>query len=401
MKKKIGLLTSSLIGGGAERVVAKLSLLLSTDYDVSIILYDTKHIEYKYYGEIINMTIPPYNGGIVSKLVLLVKRMYKLKRIKKRNKFNLVISFLDTPNIINVLSKTKPCKTILSVRNYPIIKKNQTLTIKLTNIVMKYMYRRADKIITVSRVINLLLRDSYNINLTKIKTIYNPYDLPLIKKSSLELIDKQYIEFMSSEKVFVAMGRMVYQKGFWHLIKAFKIVNDKDNETKLVILGIGEQEDKIRNLILELKLDKSILLTGFKNNPYNILKNGSIFILTSLFEGLSNAILEAMACGCMVISTDCKAGPHEIMYKIPDFNKICNDITEADYGILIPPLETEEIWNYRIITKGEYILAEAMLKYINNKELLEKYRNLSVERVEYFSNERCKREYINIIEKVK
>ena len=148
---------------------------------------------------------------------------------------------------------------------------------------MKHMYKQSDGVISVSRQITEFLIESYRVNKEKITTIYNPFDVKMIEKLSLEPIEEEYRDFMSSDKIFVSVGRQSYQKGFWHLLKAFKLVHDKDSEARLLIVG-RDEGNSVENMINSLGLKESVLLTGYNQNPFKFIRNSKIYVLSSLFE---------------------------------------------------------------------------------------------------------------------
>ena len=400
MKKKVGLLISSLNGGGAERVVSRLSLILSNEYDIYILLFNTDKIEYEYKGEIIDINVPANSKGIMSKILLLLKRVYKIRLIKKNKSLDIVISFLDSPNIANILSKNKSCKVAISIRNYIDIEKKTSSTLKLSNFLMRIIYQYADVVIPVSKEISKMLLEKYSINKSKLKVIYNPYDMVEIEKLANESIEEKYESFMQSNKIFISVGRQTYQKGFWHLVKAFKLVLDKEPDSRLVIIGNEDSTGKLINLIHDLDIMNNVLLTGFQKNPFKFIKRSKIFVMTSLFEGFPNALVEAMACGCPVISTDCKSGPKEILLEKFNFNNTTEDIIFGDYGILVPVFKEGENWDSGTIEAEEYLLAKAMTGLLSDKEKLKFYSRKSIERAKVFNYERCFKEYQSIIEDV-
>ena len=135
-------------------------------------------------------------------------------------------------------------------------------------------------------------------------------------------------------------------------------------------------------------------IIGYKSNPYKYLKNAEIFILNSRHEGMSNALLEAMACDLPIISTDCKAGTREILAPNTNLNKTTNEIEKAKYGILVPIPKKEE----NEITKQERILAEAINKMINEDDLNKYYKNQSKKRIQDFAKEPIIEKWIKLIE---
>lgn len=397
MKKNVGLLISNLNGGGAERVVSRLSTILKEDYNIHVILFDASSINYEYNGRLINMNVGANKGNAFSKISLLLNRVRILRKIKKEEKLDLVISFLDSPNLVNILSKNKDCKTIVSVRNFLGKEKQTSRITKISNIIMKQLYKQSDGVISVSKQITEFLIESYRVNEKNIKTIYNPFDVKMIEKLSLEPIEEEYRDFMSSDKIFVSVGRQSYQKGFWHLLKAFKLVHDKDSEARLLIVG-RDEGNSVENMITSLGLEESVLLTGYNQNPFKFIRNSKIYVLSSLFEGFPNALVEAMACGCPVIAADCQSGPREILISESDLISNINEITYADYGVLIPELESEENWDSSFYDKGDRILAMAMLDLINNQDKVNYYAEKSLQRSQDFTYARCRSEFNSFID---
>ena len=400
MKKKVGLLISSLNGGGAERVVSRLSMILYSEYDIYILLFDAKNIKYDYKGRVIDIKTPANSKGLLSKIKLLMQRTHRTRAIKKTENLDIVISFLDSPNIVNILSKNKGCKVAISIRNYTDFEKRSSRTLKLANFLMKRLYRKADVVIPVSIEISKMLFEKYSISKSKLKVIYNPYDIMDIGRLANENIEDKYENFMHSEKTFISVGRQVYQKGFWHLAKAFKLVLENEPDARLIIIGSGKNDVKLLKLINDLGIENSVLLTGFQKNPFKFIKKSQVYVMTSLFEGFPNILVEAMACGCPVISTDCKSGPKEILLENFNFNNTTEDILFGDYGILVPVFKEGENWDSGTFETEEYLLSEAMISLLRDKEKLKYYSRKSIERAKTFNYERCFKKYKSLIEEV-
>lgn len=358
--KKIGLLISTMNSGGAERVVSHLTRILGEKYEVHLILFEDTYMEYECAGTMHVMSIPAKSGGIFSKLGLLWKRIGQLKKLIRQQELSCVISFLDSPNFVNLLAGVGGCKKVISIRNYSQVENSGTLLGKLTDFAMKLLYRRADKVVTVSRLLERDFATVYGVPAEKITTIYNPYDFDdMRQKGQLELPEEAQA-FFDSGFVFANMGRMVYQKAIWHMVKAFSLVHQVHPEARLVLIGEDRTEGKLSALLEKLRLQDSVLLTGRVRNPYQYLQRADCYVLSSLFEGFPNALVEAMACGLPVIATDCPSGPREILCKEPDLSQKAEEVTEADYGLLIPLPEALEDWSADHITDGQRHMAEAM-----------------------------------------
>ena len=159
---------------------------------------------------------------------------------------------------------------------------------------------------------------------------------------------------------------MTHAKGYPCLIRAYHLISKKIT-SDLVILGIGEEEERLRVLTRELGIEERVEFLGFQENPYKFMKNASLFVLSSLWESFALVIVEAMACGVPVISTDCPSGPGEI-------------ITPGENGMLVSPAD-------------EKALAEAMLKLLEDESLRRKFSCEGKKRAEDFRIEKILPQY--------
>jgi len=394
LKKNVALLIPGLPFGGAERVVSRLSYILGDYYNLSIIVFDSRLSKYDCGCEVIDMALPASNS-IVKKSMMVVKRGARLSKIIKQYKLDVIISFLDGANIVNLVS-AKSCKKVISIRNYKSSEKNPTFISIISQYLLKKLYKRADMVVPVSKLISQNLINEYKLDPQKVAVIYNPFDVLEITKLSFEELEEPYKKFYENSKVIVTVGRKTYQKGFWHLIKAFSLVAKNIVEARLVIVGDGEQEGPIKKLVEGLGLEDKVLLAGHQKNPFRFIANSDVYVLSSLFEGFPNALVEAMACGQMIISTDCKSGPREILFDDGDLLQAADDIVWADYGVLIPPLTEIENWNSNEIEACDEILAKAMTLVLRDKKG-QQYRSKVIERAQEFSYERCKKAFIDVI----
>lgn len=394
--KNIGLFISEMNSGGAERVVSRLSKILENDYNVYVILFEDTFMEYECGGTLVNLNTPA-KSGLLNKLLLLPQRVRALKKAKKEYKLDCVISFLDSPNIVNILSGGA-CKNVVSVRNYSKSENSASLLGRLTNLLIKKLYKKADLIVPVSRVIANSYIEDYGIPDEKIKVIYNPYDADEIHNSMKEAVDERVKAFTENKTVFISVGRIMHQKGFWHLIKAFSEVKKLKEDVKLIIVGEDKSSGNTSELISRLGLENDVLLTGRVENPFKYHKQSDVYVLSSLFEGFPNGMTEAMVCGLPVIAADCKSGPREILNKIPDFKTECTSPTECDYGILVPALEDEENWEATTLTDGEKVLARAMSELALDSGKRAELAKKALKRGAEFSYEACREAYMSIIE---
>ena len=377
MKKNIAILTTKLSNGGAERASSILAERLLKKYNVYLIVFDNSIQDYETEANLIDLKTH-ITSNFVKKIFNFFNRIYLLKKIKKEYKIDCTISLLTGPNLVNVLSK-KNDKTIISIRNN--IKEKG----KLENIINKFTIRKADKIVTVSEDMRRFYIENDKIPNDKIVSIYNSCDLDKINEASKEEIDK-YKEIFEDKKVVISLGRFIKQKGQWSLIKAFSKIVEEHKEYKLVIFGRGEEKEYLQKLIDGLKINENVFLLNFVSNPYKYLKNSEIYVCSSLFEGCSNSILEAMAVGLPIIATDCEYGNKEILS------------SNGENGILVPVGSKKYCKIEDDLTNQEIELYKAIKTLIEDKDLREFYSKKSLERIKDFNDNTDK--WIDCIEKV-
>src|SRR5690625_2574646 len=303
------------------------------DYiEKKIVLFGEKSsIEYEYNGEIIYLD-KNNQDSLLSKLVNLIKRVLKIRKIKIQNPNAITISFLEYPNLLNMLSG-RYNNSIVSVRNHMSTKYVRGIKSYFWNKTIKYLYKRATKIIGVSNEIKEDLVNNYHLPEEKIKVIYNPFLITKIEEQSFKKINHKREVF--SKPVIITSGRLHKQKGQNHLINSFNLVKKTIKDAQLVILGEGPLEEKLKKKVKKMDLEQSVHFLGFKKNPFKYISQSDVFVLTSYYEGFPNALAEAMACGVPVISTNCLSGPKEIL--APN-SKDDIDYNQSEFGLLVPDI---------------------------------------------------------------
>lgn len=386
----IAIIITKLNGGGAERCASNLSIELSKKYKVFLIVFDGSNITYPYKGKLINLSITD-SSNIVSRSVNVIRRVYKLRKLKKKYNIKCSISLLDGPNIVNVLSKRKD-KIIISVRNR-LSRENMG---RIRRALIKFCSKKANVTVALSKMVKKDLIDEFNIDGKKIVTIYNHCDPALLHKLAAETTKPNYI---NDENVYITtMGRLNYQKGQWHLIRAFsKVVNEIEN-AYLIIIGAGELEERLKKLAKDLNVESHIIFTGYIKNPHKILEYSEMFVFPSLYEGLGNVLLEALAFNKAIISTDCVAGPREILAPNTSLETVATEISKEKYGILIPPLDDKHFNSEEDLDINERNLAKAIVELHKNELLRHSYEENARERIADFSKENIMYQWIKCIE---
>lgn len=177
-------------------------------------------------------------------------------------------------------------------------------------ILIRKFYKYADVIIAISQGVAQDLKKFAELPQERIQVIYNPIDLSKALSLADEYIDHPW--FRSNHYVILGVGRLDPQKDFDNLIRAFALVK-RSYPAKLMILGEGKERPKLERLIKDLGLEEDVSLPGFVDNPYKYIRRSSVFVLSSKYEGFPNVLVEAMALGTPVVSTDCPSGPAEIL----------------------------------------------------------------------------------------
>lgn len=185
------------------------------------------------------------------------------------------------------------------------------LTARLSPVAARLFYPWADGIVAVSQGVAEDLMNVTHLPSKRIQTIYNPVITPDILHKAKEPVDHPW--FLPGEPpVILGVGRLVAQKDFPTLIRAFAQVQQQKS-CRLMILGSGKEKQNLLSLVQTLGLEDKVALLGFVKNPYAYMAASAVFVMTSAWEGFGNVLVEAMAVGTPVVSTNCPSGPAEIL----------------------------------------------------------------------------------------
>ena len=315
---------ANMVGGGSERVISILSnQFVKRGIDVSILMTAGNTIEYTLDSKVETVSMGGTSGGSM------LKRVERIKNIrnyfeKPENKDAVLIAFGPGTSFYTWLSDIGlKHRLIISERNDPGACPHPILR--------NFIYKQAEKIVFQT----FQAKDCFPKGISKKGVVIpNPIrpDIP----------DKYTGE---RRKTVVAVGRLDEQKNYPLLLKAFKDFLKKYPEYELHIFGKGHLENNLKAIAIEeLGLGDKVVFEGFCKDVNNRIKDAGMFVLSSDYEGISNALIEAMALGLPVISTDCPIGG----------SSMC--IENGKNGLLVP-------------VGGENSLCEAMCKLAQDSEL--------------------------------
>ncbi|WP_283153415.1 glycosyltransferase [Guptibacillus hwajinpoensis] len=387
-KKKIVFLITGLYYGGMERVVFIAHKLLENQYDVNIVTLYADNADYKPDFDYIDLKCPPKPSKI-SKIINLAKRTKSVSQMKKDMQPDIVMSFGTAANFSNVASKGKE-KVLVGIRSY-----DWLYNYFATRFIDKWTYQKADKVISVSKVIAQGAEKIFSIEKSKSEVLYNPYDVEYIGEKAKEEINE--VDIQNNKINIISVGRLVNQKGFNHLIKAFSIVINEFPEAKLYIVGKGNKEKDIKKLISDLDLTDNIVLLGGQDNPYKYMEMADLYVLSSISEGFPNALVESMSVGLPVLAVDCKSGPREIL-SLDSIHKEAKDIEECEYGVMAPKVSGSFNYNANYIEDCDRSLAKGIKLFLNDSKLRREYSKKSFCRAQEFTYEKFEKKLTYIFE---
>lgn len=211
--------------------------------------------------------------------------------------------------------------TLAGVRVRCLVREASTLSIELKHSsvlnrillpsLIRHTFRHAHAVVAPSCGVADDLAQITGLPREKIRVIYNPVVSPVLLEQSRQLSGHDWLD-NPGLPVIVGMGRLTQQKDFATLIRAFAFLR-KNHAARLLILGEGEERDALLALARTLGVEGDVDLPGFVANPHAYLSRASLFVLSSRWEGLPGVLVEALACGARVVSTDCPSGPREIL----------------------------------------------------------------------------------------
>ena len=319
MQKKLIIFIPSIEGGGVEKNLFIISKYLKDKIkNISVITLSNRY-KNRFVG--INFISPKANFwskiGRRKKFFVGLFLLF-LEILKDRNM--LVFSFQGNV-YCTLLCKLLGIKIIVRSNSAP----DGWSQNKLKYLVFKYVLGSADKIIVNSLDFKKKFKTKFKIHA---ECIYNPLNKnEIIKKSKI----KNKFKFDKKKLNIINVGRYTDQKDQLTILKAVNRIKKKI-KLNLLIVGRGVEKEKLTNFINENNLSRQVQLINYQKNPFNLIKSSDVFILSSLYEGLPNVLLESQVLKKFIISSDCPTGPREILlngragflFNVGDYIKLSN-----------------------------------------------------------------------------
>lgn len=359
--KKIALFISSLQKGGSERVMVNLAeYFYRNNYEVILVTQYKKEDEYEISPQIKRVYSEPdenkLNGGRIKNFIT---RFFTLRDIWKKYKPDIVLAFLGKNNLMAIATSFfLPNKVVVSVRGEPTMEYEG----KLMQTIAKFMFNFADGIVLQTE----RAKDFFG------KKVKNK-SVILLNPLNPAFLDVKYVG--EKRDRIVAVGRIDENKNQEMLIHAFDKIATEYPQVSLSIYGDGCRKDNIAAMIKEKKLEDRIILEGNVTDVAEKIKDARIFTLTSNTEGMPNSLMEAMALGLVVISTDCPCGGPATL------------IQNGENGILIP-------------VGDAYALADALRQVLADKVFADRLGENAYESSKKFDPEIVNKEWEDFLIKL-
>lgn len=315
---KITIFIGGLSGGGAERVVCNLSNYLSSNrHEVTILTMSEDIPAYELSSNVQRIPLLRKNE-FGNSVVKNIKRIIRFKKYLKNSQADIYLVMLPTTiNMMLFFRKLVKVPIIVSERCDPITRYDTSL---LRKKIMEKLYPRADEFVFQTED----ARDYY-------KNIIGTKGIVIPNAINSEFIRETYQG--NRKKKIVSAGRLTEQKNFTLLIDAFAKLCDRYPEYELIIYGDGPQKKDLIEYVKKLNMHNKVKFSGYVNDFGSHIIDASLFVLPSNYEGMPNALMEAMALGLPCISTDCPAGGPKFL------------IQDGINGLLVPVNDIENLVN--------------------------------------------------------
>ena len=310
-KPRVAFYMRLLYGGGAERVVVNLMAgMVARGIAVDLVLNTVS-------GPFMSQ-VPDEVNVVDLAAPRMVEGLPKLVNYLKSVQPDALITGLHYNSEISLwaralarLQGNRKTKVLVIEHNTLSIHSQRRRTDRWAPLLSRLFYSWADHVVAVSQGAATDLAEVAKLSQDEIDVIYNPVITPGLESQAAESLDHPWFQ-PGEPPVVLGIGRLEPQKDFATLVRAFAKLREQQ-DCRLVLLGAGQQHLELENLSKQLGVKDSVKLLGFVANPHRYLARSRVFVLSSAWEGLSNVLIEAIALGIPVVSTDCPSGPSEVL----------------------------------------------------------------------------------------
>jgi glycosyltransferase involved in cell wall biosynthesis len=362
--KKIAIFIQSMTVGGAERMAINLSKgLMQQGMQVDLLLANCS-------GGLLS-EVPPQVTIIDLKGKRVLFSLIPLVRYLRTYHPDLLYSIQDHTSLIAVWAvRLAPVKVPLVISSHTMISASlagePSFRNWLIKILSRFFFPYADAAICVSRAVAEDLIKTSKMPPQKTHVVYNPVVYPGLEQEARQSISHPWFQ-SDNPPLILAVGRLAVAKDYPTLLRAFSLVCRK-RKAHLLILGEGRERPRLEALVRKLGLIDNVQMPGFVRNPYAYMAHARLLVLSSRWEGFGNVLVEALACGTPVVSTDCGGGIREVL-------------ADGRFGMLVPVGDAEA-------------LAEAILETLQTPP----DRAMLRQRAQDFTVEKSVKEYLRVFQ---
>lgn len=318
--------------GGAEQVAITIANGLATrGYDVDLLLSRASgELRSELSEQVSIVELPPSTTpvvGVAAHLPFLVTYLNKHKPAA-------LFPHLEHPSIVSLaINRFLDIDTTVIPTQHSAFGHEVEATPKdqIVRRIVPRLYPASDQIVSVSEGVADSLTDGTPVERSDISVLYNPVDVEQIRERASQTVDHDWVE-NGDRDVVLFVGRHARQKNLDRWVRAFEKVVSRNSNARAIIAGKGPCRAQVQAMIERLGLSDVVSLPGFVDNPYRYMAKSDVFLLSSRYEGLPTVLIECLAVGCPVVSTDCPSGPREIL-------------SDGEYGTLVPVDDVDGLAN--------------------------------------------------------
>lgn len=400
-RKTLLLIIPSLIKGGAEQVLLDQYAFYTAHANTVGCVFNWDFItDEKLKASFISLDVPA-GKNIAQKIYYFFLRIKRLRKLKRDRQVDISISHLEGADYVNILSRHGE-RIICWIHGTKLHDQNISGAVGWIrkNILIPWLYnRRFNTIVTVSEGIRSELISFFKLNPMRVRTMYNGFDLDDIKKRSTEISPFSLQALSEGKAILFTHCRLARQKnisGLLHIVARLK----KRVAVSVFIVGDGELKEQLYNLGHELGLSQyaswkdnalqsgcDVYFLGHYDNPFSLLKQATLYLMTSSWEGFPLALCEAMACEIPVIAADCYTGPREIIAPDLHGSQPLKESHQSSIGVLMPLAEEENFHRWEA----------TVIELLENGNLRTKLASAGRKRIQDFAKQNIVKEWLTLL----